>query len=98
MHSGIELGASYIGDFFYIIPGGVQDEGTYLNNIIFDIGFDMGKLSRIDGMIIYLSGLGIYGGFPFENSGAIQGISNIAGVKHWTLYEVRIEQNLFKIM
>ena len=95
MQSGIELGANYIGDYFYNISGGIQNEGTYLNNIIFNIGFDMDKISRINGMTIYISGLGIYGGFPIENSGSIQGISNIAGVNHWTLYEAWIEQNLF---
>lgn len=93
---GVNLGATFIGDYFSNLSGGIKSNGAYLNNIIFDVGLDMEKIGRINGMSIYISGLGIYGGFPIENSGAIQGISNIAGVNHWRLYEAWIEQNLFE--
>jgi carbohydrate-selective porin OprB len=71
MRSGIDLSATYIGDYLSNLFGGIQSDGAYLNNIIFDVGLDMEKIGRIKGMSIYISGLGIYGGFPIENSGAI---------------------------
>jgi porin len=45
-------------------------------------------------MSVYISALGINGGTFVENTGAMQGISNIAGVNHWKLYELWAEQKL----
>ncbi|MCZ7614000.1 MAG: carbohydrate porin [Ignavibacteriaceae bacterium] len=53
----------------------------------------MNKLAGADGLSLNLSGLGIQGGTFMQNTGAMQGISNIAGVNHWKLYEAWIEQN-----
>ncbi|MBT8380277.1 MAG: carbohydrate porin [Ignavibacteria bacterium] len=93
--SGIELGVAYVGEYLSNLSGGIDRKGTYLDNFIFTCGFDMDKLVSISGMSVYLSGLGINGGLPLEKTGAIQGVSNIAGENHWKLYEAWIEQNLF---
>jgi porin len=92
---GIDFGAAYAGEYFSNLSGGIQRKGTYLDNYIFTLGFDLEKLINANGMTAYFSGLGINGGLPLENSGTLQGISNIAGVNHWKLYEAWIEQNFF---
>jgi porin len=93
--NGIDIGASYIGEYFYNLSGGIKKEGTYLDNLTLNVEFDIAKLAGIDGMSVYLSGIGINGGLALENTGALQGISNIAGVSHWKLYEAFIEQFFF---
>ncbi|UCH66357.1 MAG: carbohydrate porin [Ignavibacterium sp.] len=93
--NGIDFSANYVGEYFSNLSGGLQNNGTYLDNIIFSFEFDMNKLAGIEGMSIYLSGIGINGGIPLENTGALQGISNIAAVNQFKLFEGWIEQNLF---
>jgi porin len=93
--AGIDLGTSYVGEYFTNLSGGINRQGTYLDNFIFTLGFDMDKLMGLKAMNLYFSTLGINGGLPFGNTGAIQGVSNIAGVNHWKLYEAWVEQNLF---
>jgi porin len=91
--TGINLHASYSGDFFSTLSGGIQLDDSYINNLIMNVGFDLKKIAGIDGMSFYASGLGINGGTFLENTGAMQGISNIAGANHWKLYEAWLEQN-----
>ena len=91
--AGINLHASYAGDYFSNLSGGIQLDDSYINNVIMNAGFDLNKIAGIDGMFLYASGLGINGGTFFENTGAMQGISNIAGANHWKLYEAWLEQN-----
>lgn len=91
--TGIHLHASYAGDYFSTLSGGIQLDDSYINNLIMNAGFDLKKIAGIDGMSFYLSGLGINGGTFLENTGAMQGISNLAGANHWKLYEAWLEQN-----
>ena len=93
--NGIDFCAGYVGEYFLNLSGGLQNDGTYLDNISFSFGFDMDKLSEISGMSLFISGIGINGGIPLENTGALQGISNIAGVNHFKIYEAWVEQSLF---
>jgi porin len=91
--NGIDFSAGYIGDYFSNLSGGLEENDTYLANFDFSFRFDMNKLAGASGMSIYLSGLGINGGLPLENTGALQGISNIAAVNQFKLYEGWIEQS-----
>lgn len=91
--SGIDLGASFTVDYFSNLSGGIQSEASFVNNVLLTAGFDMEKLAGINRMSFYLSTLGINGGSFLQNSGAIQGISNIAGANQWKVYEVWIEQS-----
>lgn len=91
--NGIDFEGSFLGDYFSNLSGGIQNEDSFVDNIVLRAGFDMNKLAGVDGMSLYLSSLGIQGETFLQNSGAMQGISNIAGVNHWKLYEVWVEQN-----
>jgi len=90
---GVDFSTSFIGDYFSNLSGGIQKEDSFINNILVSTGIDMNKLAGVDGLSLNLSGLGIQGGTFLQNTGAMQGISNIAGVNHWKLYEAWIEQN-----
>lgn len=90
---GVDFSTSFIGDYFSNLSGGIQKEDSFINNILVSTGIDMNKLAGADGLSLNLSGLGIQGGTFMQNTGAMQGISNIAGVNHWKLYEAWIEQN-----
>lgn len=92
--SGIDLEVSFIGDYFSNLSGGIQSETSFMNNVSLTAGFDMEKLAGINKMSFHLSTLGIIGGNFLQNSGAIQGISNIAGANQWKVYEAWIEQSL----
>jgi carbohydrate-selective porin OprB len=63
---GVDLGTIYVGRYFSNISGGVNHESNYLDDFILTIGFDMDKLAGSDGLSVFLSGLGINGGLPFE--------------------------------
>lgn len=91
---GIDLEASFVGDYFANIDGGIKKGNSYVNNVIISAGLDFDKIVSINGLSTYASALGINGGMFVENTGAIQGISNIAGVNHWKLYELWAEQKL----
>jgi porin len=93
--TGIDLGAVFLGDYFSNLSGGIQNEGSFVDNIILNAGLDMNKLASINGMSLYFSSIGINGGTFLENTGALQGISNIAGVNHWKVYEAWVEQAFF---
>jgi porin len=96
LSNGIDFGVSYMGEYFSNLSGGVRKDGVYLHNITFNTGFDIYKLAGIKGNSICFSVLGLNGDLPLKNTGAIQGISNIAGVNHWKLFEAWMEQNLFE--
>jgi len=82
-------------DYFSNLSGGIKNEDSYMLNASLGLGIDLELLAGLKGSSVYLSGLGIKG-VPFlENTGAIQGISNISGLNQWKLYEAWIEQNLF---
>lgn len=91
--SGIDLGVSLIADYFSNLSGGIQSEASFVNNVLLTAGFDMEKLAGINRLSFYLSTLGINGGAFLQNSGAIQGISNVAGANQWKVYEAWIEQS-----
>jgi porin len=82
-------------DYFSNISGGIKNEDSYMLNANLGLGIDLELLAGLKAASVYLSGIGIKG-VPFlENTGAIQGISNIAGLNQLKLYEAWIEQNLF---
>lgn len=94
--NGIHFEACLIGDYFANLFGGIQTEDSYMTNVILQVELDMDKLIGVNGLTIYASGIGIKGEPFLENTGAIQGISNISGVNHLKLYETWIEQKFFE--
>lgn len=79
-------------DYFSNLRGVIKIEDSYMLNASLGFGLDLETLTELRGTLVYLSCLGIKG-MPFlENTGAIQGISNIAGLNQFKLYEAWIEQ------
>lgn len=82
-------------DYFSNVSGGIKNEDSYMLNASLGMSLDLELLAGLKGTAVYFSVIGIKG-VPFlENTGAIQGISNIAGLNQRKLYEAWIEQNLF---
>jgi porin len=82
-------------DYFSNIGGGINYEDSYMLNAILAMCIDLESFFGLNGTSVYISILGIEGEPFLENTGAIQGISNIAGITHWKPYEAWVEQNLF---
>jgi porin len=94
--SGLGLNAAIIGDYFSNLSGGIQNQDAFVYNIVADALVDADRLIGMHGLNLFVSGIAISGGPFIENTGAMQGISSIAGVNHFKLFEAWIEQNLFE--
>lgn len=91
--NGIELTFSYTGEVFSNVSGGIRNKTEYLDNVNLQATLSLDKIMGWKNAQLFIYGLGNSGGMPVENSGAVQGISNIETYNTWKLYEFWLEQS-----
>ncbi len=92
---GINLNSEYTSDAFSVLSGGIQKAGNYMDNLDLRLTFDLGKITGLDDITLFIYGLGDRGGRLSEMTGAAQGISNIEAPGAFKLYQLWIEKGFF---
>lgn len=95
LFEGLDLELGYTGDYYSNLAGGMNKNSTYLDNVDIVLNLNLQELLGWQGANLAMYILGNSGGVPSENSGAAQGISNIAAHDTWKIYELWLEQKLF---
>jgi len=92
---GLALSLDYTGDGFFDLHGGLQQKGTYLDNIGLALAVDTRKLLGWKGGDIFVYGIADNGGQPSSFVGDAQGVDNIEAPGTVKLYEAWVQQSLF---
>ena len=93
--SGLQLNATYKGDFVSNFRGGIATGTTYLGLADLFLGFNTEKAGLWKGGNFLIRGANSHGGEPSANLvGDFQGVSNIEAGNHTFLYEVWFRQSI----
>lgn len=93
-NKGISPGIIYSAMPVANISGGIKTGFRYIDNVDLTLNLDFEKLAHINGLSVFIYGLGNNGGYATELVGDIQTISNIETYPTWKLYEAWVQKNL----
>ncbi|QXD16850.1 carbohydrate porin [Rhodocaloribacter litoris] len=83
--------ASYTGDVFGNLAGGLRRDVVYLDNFDVTLALDLEHLLGWSRTHLFLYGLGNQGGHPSRLAGDAQGVNNIEAPTAWQLYEAWLQ-------
>ncbi len=93
--SAIGLSLSYVAGITAVVDGGLQQRGTFLDNLNIGADLDLHALTGWRGAIAHVDLLNNSGGIPNDFAGTAQGIDNIeVAAQRLRLFEAWIEQSL----
>ena len=93
---GILLEATNTMDILSNVSGGIRQKTTLTGDLDLLLTLDIKKLIPSWRGTVFVYGLGLYGDNPSQYVGDIQGVSNIAAVNTWKLFEAWYQHNLFQ--
>ncbi|MDR4460996.1 MAG: carbohydrate porin [Nitrospirales bacterium] len=93
---GILLEATNTMDVLSNVSGGIHQKTTLTGDLDLLLTLDIKKLIPNWRGTVFVYGLGLYGDNPSQYVGDIQGVSNIAAVNTWKLFEAWYQHNVFQ--
>ncbi|MCU0955231.1 MAG: carbohydrate porin [Hyphomicrobium sp.] len=92
---GILVGANYIGEYFGVASGGLNQDGHYDGRLELWVDVDLGKMAGWNGLTFHANGYQIHGSsITAESVGSLMPVSFIEATPATRLFEVYLEQTL----